>query len=126
MTAPLVLLAEDDAEMRRLLASTLRRRGYRVTEAASGTELCTRLFSDVDDGEELPAVVVSDVRMPGLTGLAALRGLRRRAWATPFVLITAWGDRLLHREAEDLGAIVLDKPFDLDRLLAAVAGAVGT
>lgn len=121
---PLILLAEDDPEMRRLLSASLRRRGYRVREAASGLELAERLFADFDSGEDLPHLVVSDERMPGLTGLSALRALRKRAFATPVVLITAWGDASLHEEARALGAEVLDKPFDLEDLHRLVASAL--
>ena len=124
LRAPRILLAEDDPDMRALLASSLRRRGYEVCEADSGGTLLARLFADHAAGADLPDLVVSDVRMPGGGGLSALRSIRDRAWATPMVLITAFGDRELHREALDLGARVLDKPFDLGDLHRLVASAL--
>ncbi len=63
-------------------------------------------------------VVVSDIRMPGASGLDLLAGLRRDDWTTPVVLITAFGDPGgRHAEAYRLGAdAVLDKPLDVDDL----------
>lgn len=113
-----VLIAEDDADLRRLLASTLRSDGYQVEEVATGFELLARA-----SGQGVN-VIVSDVRMPGLTGLEVLAGLRARGrpeiWNTPIILITAFGDSETHREAERLGAILFDKPFDLDDLRTCV------
>jgi DNA-binding response OmpR family regulator len=113
---PLIVLAEDDAAMRDLLAASLRRAGYQVFDVADGHALEARLFTDTDRGDDLPDLVISDVMMPGTTGLNALCSVRDRAWATPWVLITAFGGDGLHREAKDLGACVLDKPFALAEL----------
>ncbi len=119
-----VFLAEDDAEMRRLIASALRRDGHFVLEAHDGAGLLLELghayWGDLPD--VTPTVVISDLRMPGRDGLAILRGLRRFAWCPPFILITGFGDDSIHQEAARLGAgAVFDKPFDIDKLRAAVA-----
>ncbi len=117
---PRVAVAEDNVEMRRLIAATLRGDGYEVVEAGDGTELIARL--EALGGAQGPArtaveLIVSDLRMPGLSGMDVLGAIRDGNWRTPFILITAFGDEETHREAEDLGAAaVLDKPFDLERL----------
>lgn len=117
---PRVAVAEDNVEMRRLIAATLRGDGYDVVEAGDGPELISRLESlGGEQGPPRTAVelIVSDLRMPGLSGLDVLGAIRDGNWRTPFILITAFGDEETHREAHDLGArAVLDKPFDLERL----------
>ncbi|AUX42342.1 transcriptional regulator [Sorangium cellulosum] len=120
--APLrVLLAEDDRELRRLLASALRRDGYEVLEARDGNHLLELMGEALVSGGAPPDVVVSDIRMPGKSGLELLSGLRRDDWTTPVVLITAFGDPETHAEAYRLGAdVVLDKPLDVDDLLVVV------
>lgn len=110
---PRVLVADDNLEMRRLLATALRRDGCEVQEAASGGAALTWLAKAMAV-ERLPDLIVSDVRMPGVSGLEILSGLRARGWTTPFILITAFGDAEVHRAGQRLGATdVVDKPFDL-------------
>jgi CheY-like chemotaxis protein len=126
-TRPQILLAEDDREMRRMLVRMLSRRGCDVHEVPNGKELLgtmTRGLAGVEGAA--PDVIISDVRMPGVTGLEALARLRRVDWATPVILITAFGDAATHAEARRLGAAcVFDKPFDLDVLCEAVVGLIG-
>jgi DNA-binding response OmpR family regulator len=117
-----VLLAEDDAAMRTMVADALRRDGHLVRELRSGGELLSELASELlhERSLEMADLIVSDVRMPGVTGLEVLAGLRHAHWATPFILITAFGDAATHAEAHRLGAAVFDKPFDLADLRTAV------
>jgi DNA-binding response OmpR family regulator len=124
-----ILLAEDDREMRSLLAWTLEDNGYEVVEAENGLELVRCLSSVLVDGESGRPhseydVIVSDVRMPGMTGLEVLKSLRKRDHLTPIILITAFGDEETHAEAKRLGAAMIDKPFDTVDLLAAVRRAL--
>ena len=120
---PRVIVAEDSTEMRRLIASVLRSEGYRVTEARDGMELVDLIeASTLPDGEGLPDAVVSDVRMPWLTGMDVLAALDVAGMRMPVILITAFGDAALHAEAQDLGAAaVLDKPFDVEELTSELA-----
>ncbi len=109
-----VLLAEDDLELRKLLSSELRHDGYAVIEVGSGTDLLDQLASDlIESNQPRFDLLVSDVRMPGWSGLEVLGGLRRAGVRLPVVLITAFGDGHTRRTAQQLGAAVLDKPFDL-------------
>jgi DNA-binding response OmpR family regulator len=116
-----VLLAEDDDEMRDILAEALRARGYHVIEASNGPELRDWLRrAQAEQGfEPPPDLIISDVRMPGISGLEVLSWLRQRDWSTPVILITAFGDLDAHQEAERLGATMFDKPLAVDSLVFA-------
>jgi DNA-binding response OmpR family regulator len=112
-----VLLAEDDHEMRRLLVSTLRREGCAVIEARTGLQLSEQIALAHESDPPSIDLIISDVRMPGRSGLEVLGGLRRSARTTPVILITAFGDPETHAQAHRLGALaVFNKPFDLDDL----------
>ncbi len=119
-----VLLADDDDDIRALLASALRREGYCVIEASDGAQMLDHiggalLFEDT----ARPDIIVSDQRMPGFMGTGILSGIRASEWDTPFVLITAFGNDQLEREALELGAdAVVRKPFDVDYLLTLIGG----
>jgi CheY-like chemotaxis protein len=117
-----ILLAEDDREMRRLITTSLSDEGFEVIEASDGKRLLDLIASQLLTPERDPVdLVISDLRMPGPTGLEVLAGLRNDDWATPFILITAFGDEETHEEARRLGAVaVFDKPFDLDDLKTAI------
>ena len=113
-----LLLAEDDFELRELLASVLRADGHEVVEACDGNELLALLRPE---NAENFALVVSDVCMPGLTAFDVLTRLQRDLREVPVILITAFGDQTTHLRALRLGASrVFDKPFDYDELRHAV------
>jgi DNA-binding response OmpR family regulator len=114
-----IFLAEDDDEMRRMIASVLRSDGHVVFEARDGSALARDLQCALWAGstETAATVIISDVRMPERNGLSVLRGMRYHGDCPPFILITGFGDEHLHMEARRLGAhAVLNKPFDLDDL----------
>ena len=122
-----VLVAEDDLEMRNLLTQALSGAGYQVLEAENGIEVFS--YYDEQHGlgnpDQLAGVdlIVSDLRMPWLSGMQLLGELRLREHPIPMILITAFGDEAVHTEAKRLGAVaVLDKPFDIDALLTLVRG----
>jgi DNA-binding response OmpR family regulator len=122
-----VLVAEDDFELRRMMVRALRKDGYEIVEATDGIELLERVadtYYDDKDGRPYD-VIVTDIRMPGWSGMQVLHGFRGRAEATPVILVTAFGDEQTHRLAEKLGAVcVLDKPFDMDDLRMIVLNTV--
>jgi DNA-binding response OmpR family regulator len=111
-----IFLAEDDSEMRRLVADALRKEGYDVLEAADGGQLLVRLArmcqDDLGPGEGVD-LIVTDLRMPICNGLDILGALRAASWRTPVIVMTAFGDAATREQAEKLGAIMLDKPFRL-------------
>ncbi|WP_369414442.1 response regulator [Corallococcus soli] len=124
---PRILVAEDDDAMRALLVRTLERAGYGVVEVEDGFELGDYLAMMRGQGGTLEPVdlIISDVRMPGRTGLEALERLRGQGVSCPVLLLSAFADAETHEEARRLGARqLLDKPVDLDVLKAAVREAV--
>jgi len=114
-----LLVVDDEARSRDLYAETLRAAGFEVQTAADAAEARVR----IEDG--LPAMVISDVRMPGEDGLSLLRDVRKTR-DLPFLLVTAHADVRQAVAALKLGAVdYLSKPVDLDELVAAVADAAG-
>ena len=116
-----VLVAEDDTEMRRLVVEALRKDGYDVTEVADGGRLLVELAHQVTTNYEQVDLIVSDVRMPICSGLQIIEALRTAHCATPIILMTAFGDDATRARASLAGALLFDKPFDLDELRATVA-----
>jgi CheY-like chemotaxis protein len=118
-----VLLAEDNADLRDLLAATLAADGYEVVEAATGSELAAVIAASATGrgGVPAPALVITDNRMPGKSGLEVIAGMREINPTTPVILITGYGDAVVRDQARRLGvSVILDKPFELDDLRAAV------
>lgn len=64
--------------------------------------------------------IVSDIRMPVCSGMQLLEQLRALCYRIPFILITAFGDSESREHARQLGALLFDKPFDIDDLGRAV------
>ncbi len=115
-----VVVAEDDPDMRSLVSECLRRDDHRVLEVGDGGRLLVRIGRQYRRGEPEPHIdlIVADVRMPLITGLEILRGLRAAHCSTQVILMTAFGSADLRREAGDLGAVLLDKPFAMSLLRA--------
>lgn len=118
-----ILLAEDDREMRAMLAKALRQAGYRVQECPDGLHLLDLLGAILflHKGGETIDLIVSDVRMPGASGQEILEQFHNCQGFPPMILITAFGDEQAHVKAEWFGAAAMfDKPFDVDLLIAKV------
>jgi len=117
-----VLVVDDDAD---LLASTcewLGATGFAVEGVALGSEVLRRLGTGA---AAMPDVLVTDIRMPGLDGLAVLEGVKRLDPDTPVVLLTGHGDIALAVQAMRAGAHdFLEKPYDADHLVAVLDRAV--
>lgn len=118
-----ILLVEDDAALRELLAEALRRDGYRVVDVGTGDDALEWLGPGVLDGrsDRVPSLIISDIVLPCVSGLDLLEGVRLAAPRVPVILITGFGDARTHALAQTLGARrVLDKPFELAELRAEV------
>ena len=118
-----ILLAEDDLEMRRMLAWSLREKGYEVAECDDGYCLMKRLgFLEPFGKTQNFDLIISDIRMPGVTGMQVLESAKEFEDFPPMILITAFGDDNTHAQAQKLGAdAMFDKPFDVADLLVKVA-----
>ena len=110
-----VLLVDDDAPILRMLERTLAAEGYAVAAVPDGGSALAQVERSVPD------VIVLDVAMPGLDGLAVTRRLREKGLAVPILLLTA-RDALPERVAGlDAGADdYLVKPFEVEELTARV------
>jgi DNA-binding NtrC family response regulator len=114
-----LLVVDDDIAMRQLLASLFRERGYPVQEAATADQAleCAR-ETDFD-------AVLSDIKMPGKTGIEMVGELRRIRPETPVVLMTAFGSIDSAVEAMRAGAFdYITKPFEPDAVLLTVERAL--
>jgi DNA-binding response OmpR family regulator len=120
------LLAEDDPELRSLLAEALRRDGYQVMEVNDGVVLDDVIRELAAQSPGHPhEIVISDVRMPGRTGLSVLEHHRGFPWCPRFIFMTGFGDEELRAEAQDLGAAaIIEKPFEIDELRDILEGVV--
>ncbi|MEO5959310.1 MAG: sigma-54 dependent transcriptional regulator, partial [Opitutaceae bacterium] len=106
---------DDDHAQRSLLETFLRTHGYATQSAASG-EAALQLLS-----EQKFAMMISDVRMPGMSGLETLRRVRQKHPDLPVLLVTAFADIRSAVTAMRDGAVnYLAKPIDLDELIATV------
>jgi DNA-binding response OmpR family regulator len=110
-----ILLAEDDAEFRALLALVLAGDGYAVDQVADGTAFLQRVGEPRDCD-----LIITDIRMPGASGLEVVSGLRCRGSRVPVIMLTALNDESTQQRALLLGATLFHKPFELDDLRTAV------
>jgi EAL domain-containing protein (putative c-di-GMP-specific phosphodiesterase class I) len=110
-----VLLVDDDDAVRRAFKRVLESRGYQVFACRSGSEALERLASGGYDA------MVSDVRMPGMSGLKLLRAVREHDLDLPVILVTGNPDLGSATEAVEYGAFqYLIKPVENDKLGEAV------
>lgn len=115
---PLVALVDDDEDMRTATAQLLSLGGFAVRSFADATTVLASIDAD------FPGVVVTDVRMPGMSGIELFRTLHALDPELPVVLITGHGDVAMAVDAIRAGAWdFLAKPFDPDALLAATTRA---
>ncbi|HUN80054.1 MAG TPA: response regulator [Phycisphaerae bacterium] len=113
-----ILLAEDDDAMRSLLVTKLVNEGFTVSDCCDAIELVNVLEGYIAHRVPLDYdLIISDIRMPWITGLELLKALNEYVGFPPVILITAFGDEATHELAKKLGAAaVLDKPFEITRL----------
>ncbi len=117
---PRILIVDDDPGQRSLLDSFLRTQGFHTITADSGAKALEVLRTESIN------MMISDVRMPGMTGLETLRQAREQHAVLPVLLVTAYADIREAVGAMRDGALnYLAKPIDLDELLATVRQATG-
>jgi DNA-binding NtrC family response regulator len=115
-----ILIADDEINIRRVLEAILKRDGYDVVTAANGEEALLGMGRGVH-------TVITDLKMPGLDGMALLKRLASEHPDVPVVMITAHGSVENAVEAVKLGAFdYVEKPFDQDQIRQIVAKALRT
>ncbi|MCD2179578.1 sigma-54-dependent transcriptional regulator [Rhizobium sp. C1] len=121
MNAALVLLVEDDHTLRQSMAQWLELNDFRVTQASNAKEALKMLSA------EEPDVVLSDVRMRGMSGLELLDAIKASHPALPVIILSGHGDVPMAVAAMQGGAFTfLTKPYLPDQLIATLANAVET
>ncbi len=106
-----ILVVDDEPQMLIAVNETLRRKGYSVTAAASGVEALCRMK------EKFFQLVITDMRMPEVSGLDLLRRVRNATPQTPVILLTAYGTIQNAVDAMKQGAFdYLLKPFSSESL----------
>lgn len=114
-----ILLVDDDEMVRRALTRVLDHAGFAVTPAADGEEALAALRDGHFD------VIISDISMPGMTGMQLLRAVRERDLDTPVILITGAPTVDTAAEAVEYGALrYLPKPVNMKTLVDVVGRAV--
>jgi CheY-like chemotaxis protein len=118
MSAPLVLVVDDDPDILEAVSDILEGEGYRVARARHGVEALDRVEA------ERPDLVLLDLVMPVMDGAGFVRALRERGDDIPTVVISAEGGAGRARAVGVQG--FLAKPFDIDALLSRVAALAGS
>jgi two-component system response regulator FixJ len=120
MPSDIIALIDDDAAVLDSLRMVVANRGMRA-ECFSSAE------AFLASKDELPACIVSDVRMPGMSGLELQNELRARAVGAPLILITGHGEIAMAVRAIKAGAFeFIEKPFDNEVLLDAINRAIAS
>jgi Response regulator containing CheY-like receiver, AAA-type ATPase, and DNA-binding domains len=115
-TSKKVLLVEDEATLRGIIARNLVARGHTVTEADSARQALARL------SEARPDLMLLDINLPDRSGWDILREMRSRGWDVPVVIISAV--RVSPARLEEFRPLAfLPKPFPLEALLRVVEDA---
>jgi DNA-binding response OmpR family regulator len=106
-----ILVIEDDREMRSLLKDYIEDAGYEVDSVEDGSEAFRKLARETFD------LMITDIRMPGLSGLDILPGLKKLLPQAPIIVITAFGNEEVHHKVLERGAnAYLEKPIHLEEL----------
>ncbi len=115
-----ILVVEDEADLRKVLATLLGRGGYTVDLVEDGIQACDKL------GREIYDLIITDLRLPGADGMQVLRASKTADPDLPVIIITAYSTDEAAEEARRLGAFnYILKPFDTDKILADVSIALG-
>ncbi|MBD3649132.1 MAG: sigma 54-interacting transcriptional regulator [Pseudomonadales bacterium] len=121
MSAPRILLVDDDTDLLKLLSIRLESENYDVDTAESGEEALSHVM------KSRPDVVVTDLKMGGMDGMELLTTLHREASTIPVIIMTAHGTIPDAVEATKRGAFsFVTKPVEKDQLLAELEKALGT
>ena len=120
VVSPKTLIVEDEPDLLETCVRLLRQVGHSCLTARSGREAIALIDT------EHPDLVVTDLRLPTLNGLAVTRYARRTSPPVPVVLITGYTSTQAKQEAQAAGAIVfLPKPFSAAEFMGAVNRALG-
>ncbi|MEG6586210.1 response regulator [Dendrosporobacter sp. 1207_IL3150] len=116
-----VLIVDDQPGIRRLLMEVLTEEGYSIITASNGYEGLQKAK------ETEPALILMDMKMPGMDGIETLRELKRIGQAGNVIMMTAYGELELVNQARELGAYAyITKPFDIIALCGMVSNHINS
>jgi two-component system cell cycle sensor histidine kinase/response regulator CckA len=119
ITRPRILLAEDDDDTRSGLADLLVDAGFDVAPVASGTEMLELLSSSTEEAAGSPDLIITDVIMPGFSGIHVIEELRAEGWRQPIVVISGFDPATVESRIAPLrGVCFLAKPLDPPEVVA--------
>ena len=120
---PHVILAEDNADLRSILAEVLGELGTDVEVVADGGRFLVCIASQYDEGRTPSEVdlIITDISMPVCSGFDVLTALRAAGWKTPTIIMTGLVTEPVRARAQKLGATLLGKPLDLATFQSTVA-----
>lgn len=112
-----VLLAEDEVHLRYTLSLILKRNGYRVTVVSDG-RAALEIVQSLRNTSEQINMLITDVKMPDLTGLELIDELERLNIKMPIIVITGYGNREMWLKIFKMPMVdYIEKPFDPEDLL---------
>lgn len=109
-----ILLVDDDDHLRSVLAEGLADQGHKVTAASEGKEALSILEA------ETPQVAVLDFAMPGMNGAMLARQISARLPSLPIIFVSGYADTAAIKNAAGENVVILQKPFNLEQLIAAL------
>ncbi|HET7522186.1 MAG TPA: response regulator [Bacillales bacterium] len=116
-----ILIVDDQFGIRALLREILQAEGYQTYEAANGAQALGAVQ------KEEPNLVLLDIKIPGMDGLEILRRIKNEKVNTKVMIMTAYGELEMIKEAMDHGAIThFSKPFDINEMLETIKKALST
>src|SRR5215472_10184143 len=109
-----ILVVDDETQITRVLKTTLNTQGYEVKTSADGESGCHAVF------DWLPDLVITDLSMPGMSGVELCRAIRQRS-QVPIIVLSVRGEEKSKIEALDAGADdYVTKPFSANELMARI------
>jgi len=118
-----VLIVEDNAPLRQLMADILKFEGYTVSEAFDAPSMRQRIYAPRPErtAGEFFDLIITDVQMPGENGIASLATLRSAGCRIPAVIVTAFPELATRERTKELQATLLPKPFSMAELRSVAA-----
>ncbi|WP_201774926.1 sigma-54-dependent transcriptional regulator [Clostridium aceticum] len=114
-----ILVVDDEKNMRWAIKKALEKEAYKIYEAGNGLEAIEKFQ------EEMPDLILMDLKMPKMEGMEALKKIKEISEKTPVIMITAHGTMESAVEAMKIGALdYISKPFDIEELKVTIAKAL--
>ncbi|MCK5598635.1 sigma-54-dependent Fis family transcriptional regulator [bacterium] len=114
-----ILIVDDEANMRKILSLALKKHGYEVQTAESGSRALEQMKGFV------PQMIISDIKMDNMTGIEFIRKLRTNFSSVPVCFMTAYGSISNAVEAMKLGAVdYIGKPFEIATLVEIIEASI--